>query len=152
MRAPVITHPERILVIDDDVGMRELLLALFRKNGYQTVAAPDAVEGFTLAAEIDPTVAIIDYRIAGGGGINLIARMRQHLPDIMCIFMTAYDAPEYFQQARAAGARDTVQKPFDILELLRKVERLIEQKNEAARRRMKVRRFPRGQGRGTLRG
>jgi len=122
---PVITHAERILVVDDEPGMRQLLLIFFRKEGYQTVAAPDAVEGLALAAEVDPTVAIIDYRIAGGGGINLIRKLREHLPDVRCIFMTAYDDPDYFQQALDAGAVDTIAKPFDLLDLLAKVQRQI---------------------------
>jgi len=117
---------ERILVVDDEAGIRELLLVLFRKNLYQAVAAADANDGFTLAAEVEPAVAIIDYHIAGGGGINLIRKLREHLPDIRCIFMTAHDAPEYFEQALEAGAADTIRKPFDILLLLAKVERLIE--------------------------
>ena len=117
---------ERILVVDDEAGIRELLLVLFRKNLYQAVAAADANDGFTLAAEVEPAVAIVDYHIAGGGGINLIRKMREHLPDIRCIFMTAHDAPEYFEQALEAGAADTIRKPFDILLLLAKVERLVE--------------------------
>jgi len=127
MNEPPRTGPrERILVVDDEAGIRELLLVLFRKNLYQAVAAADANDGFTLAAEVEPAVAIIDYHIAGGGGINLIRKMREHLPDIRCIFMTAHDAPEYFEQALEAGAADTIRKPFDILLLLAKVERLIE--------------------------
>ena len=124
--APRTGPRERILVVDDEAGIRELLLVLFRKNLYQAVAAADANDGFTLAAEVEPAVAIVDYHIAGGGGINLIRKLREHLPDIRCIFMTAHDAPEYFEQALEAGAADTVRKPFDILLLLAKVERLIE--------------------------
>lgn len=124
--APRTGPRERILVVDDEVGIRELLLVLFRKNLYQAVAAADANDGFTLAAEVEPAVAIVDYHIAGGGGINLIRKLREHLPDIRCIFMTAHDAPEYFEQALEAGAADTIRKPFDILLLLAKVERLIE--------------------------
>lgn len=129
-QVPEVTHPERILVVDDEAGMRELLLVLFRKNGYQTVAAPDADEGLTLAAEVDPTVAIIDYRIAGGGGISLIRKLREYLPDVRCIFMTAHDNPDYFQQAIDAGARDTIAKPFNLLDILAKVRRQIELKNK----------------------
>ena len=124
--APRTGPRERILVVDDEAGIRELLLVLFRKNLYQAVAAADANDGFTLAAEVEPAVAIVDYHIAGGGGINLIRKMREHLPDIRCIFMTAHDAPEYFEQALEAGAADTIRKPFDILLLLAKVERLVE--------------------------
>jgi len=124
--APRTGPRERILVVDDEAGIRELLLVLFRKNLYQAVAAADANDGFTLAAEVEPAVAIVDYHIAGGGGINLIRKLREHLPDIRCIFMTAHDAPEYFEQALEAGAADTIRKPFDILLLLAKVERLIE--------------------------
>jgi two-component system response regulator (stage 0 sporulation protein F) len=124
--APRTGPRERILVVDDEAGIRELLLVLFRKNLYQAVAAADANDGFTLAAEVEPAVAIVDYHIAGGGGINLIRKLREHLPDIRCIFMTAHDAPEYFEQALEAGAADTIRKPFDILLLLAKVERLVE--------------------------
>jgi two-component system OmpR family response regulator len=127
-----VTKAERILVVDDEPGMRELLLAFFRKNGYQTVAAPDAVEGFDLVAEIDPTVVIIDYRIAGGGGINLIAKIREHFPAVRCLFMTAFDSPDYFERAATAGAHDTLQKPFDLLDLLAKVERQIKLYHKAA--------------------
>ncbi len=125
VRTAEVRHRERILVVDDEAGMREILLALFRKNGYQTVAAEDAILALELAAEIDPTVAIIDYRLAGGGGINLIRRLGEYLPDTRCIFMTAYDNPDLFNEALEAGARDTIQKPFDLLELLAKVERQI---------------------------
>ena len=124
--APRTGPRERILVVDDEAGIREFLLVLFRKNMFQAVAAADANDGFTLAAEVEPAVAIVDYHIAGGGGINLIRKLREHLPDIRCIFMTAHDAPEYFEQALEAGAADTIRKPFDILLLLAKVERLVE--------------------------
>ncbi len=132
-QVPVVTHREKILIVDDDQAMRELLLVLFRKNGYQTVAARDAGEGLTLAAEVDPTVAVIDYRIAGGGGINLIRQLAEHLPDVRCVFMTAHDNPDYFQQALEAGARDTIAKPFNLLDMVGKVERQIELKNKVPR-------------------
>jgi DNA-binding NtrC family response regulator len=119
-----VTRKERILVVDDEESMRALLLTFFGKNGYQAVAASNAVDAFKAAAEMEPHVMVIDYRIAGGGGIDLIDRVRRHLPGVQCLFMTAYDAPELLDEARAAGAGDCIRKPFDLLVLLDKVERL----------------------------
>lgn len=124
-RPAATTREERILVVDDESGMRELLSALFGKNGYPTIAAADATTGYNLAVEANPAVVIVDYRLAGGGGINLIRKIREKLPGAKCVFMTAHESPELFEQALEAGAHDTIRKPFDILALLAKVERLL---------------------------
>lgn len=125
MTVPTTLNRERILVVDDEEGMRELLLTLFQKSGYQASAVPDAGEAFRRVAEIQPSVVVIDYRIAGGEGISLIARIHDHFPEVKCLFMTGYDAPEVFDAARSAGAVDTIRKPFDILVMLDKVRCLI---------------------------
>lgn len=116
---------ERILVVDDEEGMRELLLTLFRKSGYQTVAAPCVEEALERLAASQPAVVVVDYHIAGGGGINLIARIRERFPEVKCLFMTAHDSPDIFAAARAAGAVDTIRKPFDIRVMLDKVQHLM---------------------------
>jgi len=118
----VVTRKERILVVDDEEGMRELLVTLFRKNGYQTAAAPDANTAFDLISEMEPHVVITDYRIAGGGGIELIRAIGWHFPDVKCVFMTAFDSPELMAEAVDAGAAVTLQKPFDILTILAEVQ------------------------------
>ncbi|MEW6031978.1 MAG: response regulator [Bacillota bacterium] len=124
MPQAVVTRKERILVVDDEESMRELLLALFRKNGYQTAAARNAAEALVLAAEMDPTVAVIDGHIPGGGGVDLIRKFRGSFPEIRTVLMTAYDSPELLEAASPAGAGAWVRKPFDLLELLDKVESL----------------------------
>lgn len=125
----VTTHKEKILVVDDEQSLRDLLLVFFRKNFYQVAAARDATEGLLLAAEMQPTVAIIDYRIAGGGGINLIKKLRTELPETKTLFMTAFEDQDLFDQAMKAGAWDYIRKPFDLLRLLAKVENLIASNN-----------------------
>ena len=118
------TRKERILVVDDEEGIRVLLLTFFSKNGYETMAAPNAVEAFTLVAEMKPHIMVTDFSLAGGGGLGLIEKVSRESPEVRCLFMTAYDSPELFQKARAAGASDCLSKPFDLLDLLDKVERL----------------------------
>ncbi|MCL6580155.1 MAG: response regulator [Firmicutes bacterium] len=131
MVAPEAAAKETILVVDDEPGMRELLVVLFTKNGYNAVAVRDVSEALDLAARFDPAVAVVDYRVSGGGGIELIRRMRDCLPDTRCIFMTAYDDPLYFREAVQAGACDTIRKPFDLVHLLAKVREQVRLRLEA---------------------
>lgn len=116
---------ERILIVDDEEAMRELLLALFRKNGLEAAAVPGALDGFDFVAAARPEVVIVDHRLSGGGGVDFIRRVKERFPEVKCLFMTAFDTPDVFREALEAGASDTVRKPFDILTMLGKVRDLL---------------------------
>jgi two-component system KDP operon response regulator KdpE len=118
-----------ILIVDSEDSTRELLEILFSKCGYETLTAADSVTAMTLAAQSVPSVALVDHRVSGGGA-SLISGLRRQYPEIRSIFMTAHRDPQFFEAASRAGARDAIRKPFELSELVAKVQRQIEEKEK----------------------
>jgi PAS domain S-box-containing protein len=116
----------RILIVDDDQDFAEGLDILLAAEGYAVEvartpeAAMQALESF--AAE----VALVDIRLAGSSGLNLIAQLHLLRPGVLCVMMTAFASADTAIQALQEGAYDYLQKPFHSSDLMATLGRCFE--------------------------
>jgi len=111
----------RILVIDDDQGVRESMERMLRGAGYTVQSAETGEEGLTLARGNAFDVILSDMRMPGISGIDVLQRLREQRVDSAFIVMTGFGTVDTAVEAMKLGAVDFVQKPFFRDELLMRV-------------------------------
>lgn len=117
--------PNRVLVIEDDAGVRGLLQTILEDEGLETVLAADGEEGLRLAREVDPAVVLIDVMMPGLGGPEVLRRLRRpdgSLPFQVVVLTGAVDSVEHLRGE--LGAEAIIEKPFDITRLAGLVKQL----------------------------
>jgi two-component system response regulator HydG len=113
----------RILVIDDDRDMCELLEESLGRGGYQVTWRTRGDEGVDLLREQDFDVIITDLNLDGASGIDLCKRFTENRPDTPVIVITAFGDMAATINAIRAGAHDFINKPIDMTVLERAIER-----------------------------
>jgi two-component system, NtrC family, response regulator AtoC len=102
----------RILIIDDEPGLRQTVSLILAEEGYETHAASDGEEGLAKALELKPDIVLCDVRMPRLGGLEFLERHRATGGTAMVIMMTAYGSTELALQAMKGGAYDYLPKPF----------------------------------------
>jgi two-component system, sensor histidine kinase and response regulator len=102
-----------LLVVDDEEGPRMSLRVIF-KDTYTMLMAEDGPTAIDLAQKHEIDVAILDIRMAGMSGIEVLERLRFVCPDIEAIMITAFETTDTIRQALRLRACDYINKPFDI--------------------------------------
>lgn len=113
---------EKILIVDDQYGIRILLTEVLQKEGYTTFQAANGFQAIDITKEQAPDLVLLDMKIPGMDGIEILKRLKQHDETIKVIIMTAYGGLDMIQEAKDLGALTHFAKPFDIDEI-RKVVR-----------------------------
>jgi signal transduction histidine kinase len=103
----------KLLIVDDEEGPRMSLRVIF-KDKYDLMMAEDGPTAIDLAQKNNFDVAILDIRMAGMSGIEVLERLRFVQPDIEAIMMTAFETTDTMRQALRLRACDYINKPFDI--------------------------------------
>jgi two-component system response regulator PilR (NtrC family) len=117
----------RVLVCDDELGLREMLGVLLRRSGYAVDLAGGVVEAEgKLRAESAYDLVITDLAMPDGSGMQLLARAKERDAATQVIMVTAYATTEQAVEAMRLGAYDYLQKPFKNSELLAQVEKALE--------------------------
>ncbi|MGQ9896800.1 MAG: sigma-54-dependent transcriptional regulator [Acidobacteriota bacterium] len=106
-----------ILIVDDELSMRELLDHVFRRAGYRTFVATNGAQALEALRGTVFDVVLSDVRMPRLSGTELLYECRQISPDTVVILMTAHGTVEQAREAFKLGADDFIQKPFDIDEL-----------------------------------
>lgn len=114
----------KILVIDDEIGPRESLRILF-KDHYEVLLADNGAEGLRVIKKERPDLVILDLRMPGMDGIQVLRRIKAADPETRVLILTGYGSPETTQQAQELGAVLCLNKPFDIFEIRRLVSGMI---------------------------
>ena len=102
-----------LIVVDDELGMRQFLTHLLQREGHMVRVAGNGNEAMALLREERADVLLSDVRMPDMGGIDLLKAARELLPDIEVIMMTAFANVDTARDAFLLGAFDFVQKPFD---------------------------------------
>ena len=108
----------RILVVDDDPMVRQLLVRMLEASGYASQAAADAAEARRCLREQDFAAILIDVRMPGETGIDLLKHVTAECLDTAPVMVTASDDPHLVETAFQTGAYGYVVKPFRMNELL----------------------------------
>jgi DNA-binding response OmpR family regulator len=117
--------PNRVLVVEDDAGVRGLLQAILEDEGYEIVLAADGEEGLELARTVEPAVLLIDVMMPGLGGPEVLRRLRREdgtLPFAVLVLTGAVESVEPLRYE--LGPDSILEKPFDITNLADRVKRL----------------------------
>ena len=115
-----------ILIVDDEASMRESLRDWFLESGYQAETARDGEEALKLIGEKDYGLLILDLKLPGQDGIEVLTKARKRHPDLRGIIITAYPSVDTAREAIKQGAIDYLPKPFELSELEKLVEENIE--------------------------
>lgn len=115
----------KVLVVDDEVSIVEVLKGIFRRQGYRVKTAGSGEEALELLASEPFDLMLSDIRMSPIGGIELLRRAKELQTHLAVIMMTAYAAVETAVEAMRMGAFDYVCKPFKVDELLVTVERAL---------------------------
>lgn len=109
-----------LLVVDDEEGPRQSLRVIFKED-YQVLVAGDGPSAVALAQQNRIDVAVVDIRMGGMSGIEVLERLKFVDPGIEVVMMTAYETTETIRQALRLRACDYINKPFDISTIRRAV-------------------------------
>jgi signal transduction histidine kinase len=122
----------KILVIDDEVGMREGCRRALTSQGFQVCTAEHGVEGVQKLRDGDFDLVLLDAMMPGMGGIEILDRIRQYGLDVASVMITGYATVELATDAMKLGAHDFLPKPFTSDELLAVVSRALQERRRRA--------------------
>ena len=107
----------RILVVDDETGMRDLLRILLEKEGHEVLTAADGTAGLAQATSHELDLVISDIKMPGLDGVGLLSALRERALTMPVIMVTAYAESDSAIQAMKQGAFDYLTKPFKVDEI-----------------------------------
>lgn len=112
---------ETILVVDDDMDIREIITMYLEKEGYHVISAEDGNEALAYALSTNPDLIILDMMLPGLDGIEVCQELRKKL-SAPIIFLSCKSTPSDKSIGLIAGGDDYMGKPFDSLELISRVK------------------------------
>jgi two-component system, OmpR family, response regulator len=124
-----LTRPDgsrlRVLVVDDEANIAELISMALRYEGFDVRAAHTGTRAVAAAKEFRPDVVVLDIMLPDFDGLEVLRRMRATEPDVPVVFLTARDAVEDRVAGLTAGGDDYVTKPFSLEELVARLRGLL---------------------------
>ncbi|WP_319043079.1 response regulator transcription factor [Kribbella solani] len=114
----------RLLVVDDEATVRELLSATLRFAGFDVTSAATATEAVAAAVAEPPDLVLLDVMLPDMDGFDVVQRLRDHGP-VPVLFLTARDGQADKIHGLSLGADDYVTKPFDLKELIARIRAVL---------------------------
>lgn len=115
----------KVLIVDDQFGIRILLNEVLQKEGYETYQASNGNQALENVTNHSPDLVLLDMKIPGMDGIEILKRMKKLDQNIRVIIMTAYGELDMIQEAKDLGALTHFAKPFDIDDIRSAVKKYI---------------------------
>ncbi|WP_425491722.1 response regulator transcription factor [Nocardioides mesophilus] len=126
--------PLRVLIVDDEVNIAELLSMALRYEGWQTATAHTGRGAVKAAKEERPDAVVLDMMLPDFDGMEVLRRVRAHHPDVPVLFLTARDSVEDRVAGLTAGGDDYVTKPFSLEEVVARLRGLMRRAGASDRR------------------
>ena len=104
---------EAILVIEDDASLREVLCTVLQTSGFSVVSAESAEESLPIFATERIDCVLADFKLPGMNGIELLRKVRETMPRVPYVLMTAFGSVAVAVEAMKSGATDYISKPFE---------------------------------------
>ncbi|MEV6911868.1 response regulator transcription factor [Amycolatopsis sp. NPDC051071] len=117
--------PVRVLVVDDESSLSELVSMALRMEGWDIRTAADGTEAVRVAREFRPDAVVLDVMLPDMNGLEVLRRMRSEAPNLPVLFLTAKDAVEDRIAGLTAGGDDYVTKPFSLEEVALRLRALL---------------------------
>jgi len=120
----------KILIVDDEVGMRDFCYEIFKEDGHQMLTAPTGAQAISLVVNEKPDLVLMDLNLAGESGIDILKKMpKREGCRIPTIIFSGFVTPELETQAFEAGVADVIQKGVGIDELKGRVNKILSGKH-----------------------
>lgn len=113
------------LVVDDDDVFRNRLCQALEARGWEANAAPDGATALALAARLSPDLAIVDLRLPGMGGLDIVRELRELDETICIIVLTGYGSIATALAATKLGANHYLSKPADADQILSACQKIV---------------------------
>jgi two-component system response regulator AtoC len=110
-------EPFRVLVIDDDPGVRDYMEALVSRQGYGVFPVADAEQALANLDTIAPDIITLDVVLPGLDGLETLRRLKQRMPDVPVVMLSGHGQARNIVEAMRLGASDFLRKPFEVEEL-----------------------------------
>jgi two-component system, OmpR family, response regulator len=123
--------PVRVLVVDDEPSLAELLASVLRYEGWNVRTAGNGGDAVRSAREFSPDAVVLDIMLPDFDGVEVMRRIRADIPEVCVLFLTARDAVEDRVAGLTAGGDDYVTKPFSLEEVLARLRGLLRRANLA---------------------
>ncbi|MFJ8391558.1 response regulator transcription factor [Streptomyces sp. NPDC094144] len=124
--------PVRVLVVDDEAPLAELLSMALRYEGWEVRSAGDGAGAMRTARDFRPDAVVLDVMLPDTDGLSVLGRLRRELSDVPVLFLTARDSVEDRIAGLTAGGDDYVTKPFSLEEVVARLRGLIRRSGTAA--------------------
>ena len=119
---------KKILIVDDQKGVRRLLEELFKKDGWEVQLAADGKEAIQRADEFLPDIILMDMKMPNMNGLEASRIILNNISDLDIIMMTAYGEMDVVKEALDVGVKRCITKPFDIINLRDTVNQMAAEK------------------------
>lgn len=117
--------PLRVLVVDDEANIAELVSMALRYEGWQVTTALTGTKAVQAAKDVDPDAVVLDVMLPDMDGLEVLRRIRTASPEVPVVFLTARDAVEDRIAGLTAGGDDYVTKPFSLEEVVARLRALM---------------------------
>src|SRR5208282_6196582 len=117
--------PIRVLVVDDEPSLAELLASVLRYEGWDIRTAADGSSAVRTAREFKPDAVVLDVMLPDFSGFEVLRRLRAELPHVCVLFLTARDSVQDRVSGITAGGDDYVTKPFSLEEVIARLRGLL---------------------------
>ncbi len=120
----------KILIVDDDPGIRMLLSKFLQREGFDTVLAQDGLEGVEMAKEHHPDLIMLDVVMPRMDGLTAARLIKFYKPlsNVPVVFLTAKDAEKEIELAQEARADVYITKPFDVRQVINEIRDILAEK------------------------
>ncbi len=125
----------RVLVVDDEETVRDLLQRVMKEAGYDVVTAANGQEALDKVSQLNAGVVLLDIRMPGMSGMEVLQQITTNWPETCVVMISAVADTQTAVDAMKLGAYDYIIKPFNLDEVVRKVQEAIEKRKLQLQRR-----------------
>jgi two-component system response regulator AtoC len=118
----------RVLVIDDDPGVRDYMEALVSRQGFEVVAVVDGEEALICLDSVQPDLITLDVVLPGMDGLETLSELKKRLPEVPVVMLSGHGQARNIVEAMRLGASDFLRKPFEVEELEIAFQKALEQR------------------------
>ncbi len=115
----------RILVVDDEEALRVVLSAELEGEGYQVTSAADGQEAINILTSNEFDLILLDIKMPNVDGFEVLKFVKDHWPKTKVVMLTGFADLKNAIESKKLGAEDFVSKPYDLVDLLTTVERVL---------------------------
>ena len=118
-------NPIHVLVVDDEPVLAELVSMALRYEGWEIATAGDGASAIALARQTPPDVVVLDVMLPDMSGLDVLHKLREQIPGLPLLLLTAKDSVEDRIAGLTAGGDDYVTKPFSLEEVVLRLRALL---------------------------